>query len=106
MNFCFLFSSLMSFSGDSSILVFFGKKGYCVEAGRVFLLFPVLLFSGSISKGSLREFLFVVQLCLGYVQKCDFYEKWPIFSCQKRNKYEIELLQGASIKRQRELKYL
>ena len=56
MNFCFFFSSRMSFSGDSilSILEFFGEEGSCLETGGVFLLFPLLLLSGSISEGALR----------------------------------------------------
>ena len=34
-------------------------------------------------------FLLCSCACVRYVQKCDIYEKWPIFSCQKetiRNK--------------------
>ena len=45
--------------GDSifeleSILELFGEEGSCSRIGDAFLLFPLLLFSGSVSGGALR----------------------------------------------------
>ena len=56
MNFCCLFCPGLGFSGVSvlSILEFFGEEGSWFESGGVFLLFPLLFLSGSISDGALR----------------------------------------------------
>ena len=56
-NFCCFFCPGLVFSGVSvlSILEFLGEEGCWFESGGVFLLFPLLLLSGSISEGALRD---------------------------------------------------